>query len=533
MKKKVIKILVGILILAILILGVLCIIDHIRMSNNEPVIFSTWGKKYTVPLKESEGTNVVLTLHEEITQDTAWCGTFQLIWNDLKNDLAKQDIVFTPQLEVVKNLNKGTFTTKDISEDSYYKVYGTPTIELKEQIEKEIKEKFNEESDILDEFEWKNSNQNDYFLYSMLKKEFEFEKQFTELDNGTFGKYDNVEYFGIDENTDKTVGEQVKVLYYNSSENFAIKLITKQNDEVIIVKGAKENNFYDIYKNIITEKEKYKGNTSFGEKDILKIPNIQFKVKEEFEEIEKKVFKFSNNNEYYIEKAIQTIEFELDKSGGKIKSEAGMIANESSAILLSDEIREFLVDDSFTIFLQEQGKSLPYFAAKIDDISKFQTNNTKLEKNAEAEKSDKIVEMYKTIIDDLVQNQNAIYTSDKYISLDVESLKAPALENTGEYLSLTEAEQNKLLEYCKKYNKEVKNLSIEELKSQGFNKGDNTFIELEGALLKVIEIEQLTENKAIITFQSFHSGLGAVMPKYELRYKNGKWDITTREMAVS
>ena len=204
MKKKVIKILVGILILAILILGVLCIIDHIRMSNNEPVIFSTWGKKYTVPLKESEGTNVVLTLHEEITQDTAWCGTFQLIWNDLKNDLVKQDIVFTPQLEVVKNLNKGTFTTKDISEDSYYKVYGTPTIELKEQIEKEIKEKFNEESDILDEFEWKNSNQNDYFLYSMLKKEFEFEKQFTELDNGTFGKYDNVEYFGIDENTDKT-----------------------------------------------------------------------------------------------------------------------------------------------------------------------------------------------------------------------------------------------------------------------------------------------------------------------------------------
>ena len=141
--------------------------------------------------------------------------------------------------------------------------------------------------------------------------------------------------------------------------------------------------------------------------------------------------------------------------------------------------------------------------------------------------------MYKTIIDDLVQNQNAIYTSDKYISLDVESLKAPALENTGEYLSLTEAEQNKLLEYCKKYNKEVKNLSIEELKSQGFNKGDNTFIELEGALLRVIEIEQLTENKAIITFQSFHSGLGAVMPKYELRYKNGKWDITTREKAVS
>ena len=256
MKKKIIKILVGILILAILILGVLCVIDHIRMRNNEEVLFSTWGKKYTAPMKESIGTNVALTLHDEITKDTVWCGTFQLIWNDLKNELAKQDIVFTPQLEVVRNLNRGTFTTNDISEDSYYKVYGRPTLELKEQIEKAIKEKFNEKSDILDAFEWGNSGPNDYFLYSMLKKEFEFEKKFTELENGTFGEYNNVEYFGVKKDTDKSVKKQVEVLYYNSSDDFAIKLITKQNDEVIIARGTEENNFYDIYQGIIVRTEK-------------------------------------------------------------------------------------------------------------------------------------------------------------------------------------------------------------------------------------------------------------------------------------
>lgn len=151
----------------------------------------------------------------------------------------------------------------------------------------------------------------------------------------------------------------------------------------------------------------------------------------------------------------------------------------------------------------------------------------------ETKKSDKIVALYKTIIDDIVESQNGIYSNDKYISLDVKSLKAPSLEKTAEYSSLTEEEQNELLEYCEKYNKEVKNLSMEELKEQGFNKGDDTFIELEGALLGVLEIEQLTENKAVITFQSFHTGLGAVMPKYELKYKNGKWDITVREIAVS
>ena len=135
-------------------------------------------------------------------------------------------------------------------------------------------------------------------------------------------------------------------------------------------------------------------------------------------------------------------------------------------------------------------------------------------------------------IKDLMTNSNAIYSGDKYISLDVKSLKAPAKKG-DEYVALTEQEQNELLEYCKKYHEEVKKLSIEELKEQGFNKGDETFISLEGALLGVIEIEKLTEDKAVIWFQSFHTGLGAIMQKYELKYKNGEWKIKALEMAIS
>ena len=76
--------------------------------------------------------NIALTMDDEITKDTAWCGTFQLIWNDLKNDVVKQDIVFNPQLKVVENLNKGSFNTTQISDSSYYKAQGIPTQELKD-----------------------------------------------------------------------------------------------------------------------------------------------------------------------------------------------------------------------------------------------------------------------------------------------------------------------------------------------------------------------------------------------------------------
>ena len=333
----------------------------------------------------TEGVTTTLTLEDEIQDDTIWCGTFQLIWNDLKNDLAKQDIVFNPQLKVVENLNKETFTTKELSEASYYKKIGTPSLKLKEEIEKAIKDKFNEKSDILNDFEWENRDPKDYFLYAMLKKEFQFEKAFEELENGKFRDYDNVKYFGIKSDETGELKQQVDVLYYKSKDDFAVKLRTKQEDEVILCKNPEGKTFGEIYNNILDKTEvkvynmpnnqdNYEAIKVYGELkegELLKVPNIKLKEKNEITEIEDKKFLFSNGEVYSIEKALQTIEFELDRTGGKIKSEAGMmVKNESVAIM--DEIREFSIDDTFAIFLIEKGKDKPYFAGKINDITKFQ-----------------------------------------------------------------------------------------------------------------------------------------------------------------
>ena len=360
MKNKILKVIVVILIM-ILIIGIF--VYFINKNTKEGT-----SKMSGYELKSN--INVVASLEDEITEDTAWCGTFNLIWNDLKNDLAKQDIVFTPQLKMVENLNKETFNTSYLSEESYYKTYGIPSIQLKEKIEKEIKEKFNETSDILNNFDWENAGPEDYFLYSMLKKEFEFLKQFTELPNGKFGNYENVKYFGINSSTDENVREQVEVLYYNSKDDFAIKLKTKTDDEVIISKGNTQNTFKEIYEEIQKNNQNYKDNKALTKNDTLQIPNIDFNVKKEYEELENNTFKFSNGEEYKIDKALQTIQFNLDKKGGKIRSEAGMMVNKSS--LLQDKPREFLVNDTFCIFLKEKNKELPYFASKISDITKVQ-----------------------------------------------------------------------------------------------------------------------------------------------------------------
>ncbi len=47
-----------ILIIPIVIFGLLFVVDHIKMQNNEPVVFWTWGKKYFPPAQISPETAV-------------------------------------------------------------------------------------------------------------------------------------------------------------------------------------------------------------------------------------------------------------------------------------------------------------------------------------------------------------------------------------------------------------------------------------------------------------------------------------------
>lgn len=340
-------------ILVIIVIGIMALYFYKKSRSNN---------NYTT------SNDVILSLEDKISDDTIWCGTFNLIWNDLKNEIAKQDIVFNPQLEEVKNLNKGTFSTKDLEDTSYYKAYGHPTLELKKEIEKNIKEKFNETSDILGDFDW-NGSMDDYILYAMLKKVFNFNIPFDKLKDSNFKDTENVKYFGINDKSNNKMRNQVTVLYYDDN-GYAVKISTKENDEVILVRGDESSTFLDIYNNTISKNINY-DKATFTKDDSLRVPNLKMNVKKSFDQLVNKPFLFANGDEYYIGKAIQTIKFELDNKGGKIKSEAGMQVFKNAA-MPNDTSRAFNFDDTFIIFLKEKGKDLPYFAAKISDIKKFQ-----------------------------------------------------------------------------------------------------------------------------------------------------------------
>ena len=373
-----------------IIFWIICAIVWLACGFGWMYFFQNKPSRFNNTLRKSDWNLHVLTsIDDKIVGDSMWCWTFQLVWNDMVNEVVKKDVVFTPQLEIVKNLNKQTFTNKQLSPGSYYSKFWLLTLDLKEEIENGIKENFNETSDILDQWAgWSNVPQSDdfyewerikkYLFYAMLKKKFEFDNVFDQLHNWKFAnKYNNIKYFWIDKSSSSKLYKQVYVYYYNSDSDFAVALKTKEWEDVILARWIWWNSFMDVYNNILKKDKKYEWNHYFAEDDYLKVPELKVKTINEFLELENKIFyPMENDVICWIEKALQSIELKLDKELWEIKSEA-WIAMWWESMWISDkppkvEHRYFYFDKPYVMFLKESDKDLPYFAAQISDITLFQ-----------------------------------------------------------------------------------------------------------------------------------------------------------------
>ena len=298
----------------------------------------------------------------EMDTNKVWCGTFNLVWNDFMNDVIGGKIEFEDgSSSLVDELNKQSFTEDQLNPNSYYKKQGLATTELKTEIEKGIKEKFNENSKILDKVEW--DNPYGYVLYCMLKKEFNYLEKFPTLDDATFkDSQEKVKYFGIEPDTEQSASKNVDILFYNSKTDFAIKLKTKEGEEVYLYRTTGDGkSFDDNYNEMIEKSNNYTGNKTWDENDVLMIPFIKVQDEINYDEL---CGRFIKGTQWYIRQALQTIDFELNNYGGSVKSEALIDALKQS---VSNTNREFIFDDDFILYLKEDDKEKPYFALKVDN----------------------------------------------------------------------------------------------------------------------------------------------------------------------
>ncbi len=299
-------------------------------------------------------------------ENKVWCGTFNLVWNDFMNDVIGHKIEFEDgPSEMANELNEQKFTIDELDEKSYFKIHGIENLDLKNKIIQGIKNKFNEESTILERCDF-NSEESGYVLYAMLKKEFNFLEPFsTAMGSMEFKKSNaKVKCFGVDNTNNPVAGKNVEVLFYNSTEDFAIKLKTIEGEEVYLYKTPSDNNsFEEKYFEMISKKDNYKGNNSWEKNDYLRIPFISVKDEINYDELCGRYIK--DKNKTYIKQALQTINFELNNVGGSVKSEALIEVTKSATFEIG---RKCLFDDNFVLFLKEENKEKPYFALNVDNI---------------------------------------------------------------------------------------------------------------------------------------------------------------------
>ena len=332
----------------------------------------------TMPLSKTKKINfeqdklqIIPTMNSKMPiGNSAWIGTFQLVWNDFMQEVTKGSVEFVDgNNETVDNLNKKEFTRNDINDNSYYINQGIVSPELKEEIEKGVKNKLNETSDILNQMDF-SYNPLSILFYAMLKKEFQFIEKFEELEDDFFGDNENdfVEYFGIASDDNPNLYKNISVLFYEK-DNFAVKLHTKTYDEIILYRTDDFKNFSEYFKDVNLKTAKYNGSREFDEEDYLKAPKFDFSVAASFSDVENKVIK--NTNNAMITKTLETIKFKMDECGVKLKSEAMLSIMIEGAPPEIEEYRSFEFDKSFVLFLMEKGKQVPYFAMRVVDAAKL------------------------------------------------------------------------------------------------------------------------------------------------------------------
>ena len=304
--------------------------------------------------------------NESSAPNRIWVGTFQIVWNEVIDNITKKPIEFVGgTTQTAKYLNERKFNKTDISEDSYYTKFGTVSPQLKKEIEKGIKEKFNETSDILGAFDFKYDPMK-MFFYAMLKKDFQFLKPFDRLDKGAFGQNPNeVKYFGIKKESSHDLYPNVSVLFYNSDNDMAVKLHTKNNDEVILYRTDEDKKFSEYLADLDKKTENFKGQKYFGSNDRLKVPDIKLYQMTNFPELENKSIA---GTDFYISQTLETVDFRMDNEGVKLKSEAAIMMKATAMPGRPPQIRYFYFDDNFVLFLKEKDKNVPYYAMRVHDV---------------------------------------------------------------------------------------------------------------------------------------------------------------------
>lgn len=281
---------------------------------------------------------------DENTINNLWVGTLDIAWKELKEKIKMDNIeIEGGNPKIVEELNRSTFSKNMLdSRDYSINVERTATDGYK------IDATLNKELNFLEVFD-------------------NFSNDYTQMTFGNNEEY--IKYFGINNASPEEMNKNVEVLFYNKigngnlrSNDMAIKLKTKEGDEIILYKTNDIKSFDEYYQDIEVKSNQYKGSTDFSEDDELRIPYIRINGEIFYDELYDKEIK--NSNGLYIYDVIQNVNFSLNEKGCNLSSKATMVTEYMG---IGEDTKYCYFDDTFILFMKEKDSNRPYFALKVDN----------------------------------------------------------------------------------------------------------------------------------------------------------------------
>ena len=301
-------------------------------------------------------------------KNVLWCATFQLAWNEAC-DLIGEDIHLEDEPAMVAVMNKKTATKADLDEASYLAIAGYVKDGILDRIPQAVRDKFGERAPTrLADTTTLDESDNGFAAYACLVKDLRFAKPFESLDDGELEFMGTpVRAFGLaDPDGKANTRELMKqvILYsedWRGNEIICELKTTSPHDRLILAmvhpKGTLQETIADIHKRMA---DGYPQSTLVE----LMIPKLNFDLLKDYSELIGKTLKVRNPElkDWFFVMAAQSIRFQLNEQGAKLRSEARMENVKSMKPMPA------VFNKPFLIMLQRKDAKQPYFALWVDNV---------------------------------------------------------------------------------------------------------------------------------------------------------------------
>lgn len=315
-------------------------------------------------------TTLVPTLDSPLPKgkNTAWCGTFQLAWTRLKDDVVRAPIQLEGASALAASLNQSPLPPGELKENSYFAAAGKLTKEFLDQTKAEMARRFPTVTPNLP------APGGGIGAYAYLHAEARFTIPYFDSEHAlpftdAEGKITRVSAFGLDERHEEihdNLRKQASLLYYTNTppgepakEFILDPCVASEPYQVLLALIPRRESLKEMIDYVQSKELKY-GEHLFGH-DRLAIPDVRLDLVHHFSELIGQQIQ-NPGFEYSIGEAQQALRFSLTRTGAELKAEAKISAKAEEPMRPT----VFELNKPFLVLMRKRGGHTPFFAMWIE-----------------------------------------------------------------------------------------------------------------------------------------------------------------------